>query len=475
MAVELDNLQAAWRWALAAGRPEVIADCLGGVVSFAQARGWLCGAEALITEAIEVFEEGEPALRLALLVARGTVRTCMGRYEHAREDLQSALRLDDPPGERHGMATAQLGACAYFQGRHQEASALLDQAIARIGTSSQGAMCRVLRGRVALEQGRHADAEKLFDAARAMAREVSDSANERTATNQLGMMAYFRGDLVHAERLFGDVLASARSAGDVVLVEEAATGLGIVREAQGEFAVARLHYEEALAICRESGNRRGEAYVLTVLGEVFRCSGAIAQARCVYSDALNIAREIGADYLVGLLLGNLAYVHAASGDLDEAEATLREVLHKYLRGAPVATALPAIISAAEVLHKRGASARALELLGLVRAHPANRQDHASEVERVLSAILPAVSPQTLKRRLRVGTLLDFETEVGRLLNGGSLQGNRPARHLGTCSDTAAANVLSAGSPATGGGPPRRVRRAAPRRPGTGRRSPSRRR
>lgn len=457
VAEELDNIQVAWRWALASARPDVIADCLGSLVIYAQARAWMRAAEALITEAIDVFTGGDPCLCLDLLVARGTLRTRMGRYSLAREDLQSALRIENPGGTVQTLATVQLGACAYYQGRHEEARALLDQAVVRVGRSPAGAMCRVLSGRVALEQGRHDDAEFLFETARSIASEVGDSANDRLATIQLGMMAYFRGDLERADRLFGEVLASARAAGDTVLMEEAATGLGIVREAQGAFDAARSHYEEALALCRESGNRRGEAYVLTVIGETFRSTGEIAQARRLYTESLIIAREIGADYLMGLILGNLAYVDAAAGHLDEAEATVQELLRWHQRGASVATALPAIISAAEILHRRGASARALELLGLVRAHPANRQDHASEVERVLNAIVPSVSPRTLKRRLRIGTLLDFETEVGRLAEPGSLQGNRPERHAGTHSDTANASVFSAGRPATRGGPPRPVR------------------
>ena len=424
VAAELSNLQAAWQWALTAGQPEVIANYLDCVVLYAQARGWLHGAETLITQAIDAFHRQRPELAADLLVARGTLRIRMGRYERAREDLESVLQSEDPGGEKHSLAMAQLGACAYYQGRYDEARARLDEAIARVGTSSAGAMCRVLRGRVAMEKGQHADAEALFEAARTMAREVGDSANERTATNQLGMAAYFRGDLGRAEGLFGEVLASARVAGDVGLVEEAATGLGIVREAQGAFAAARAHYEEALALCRESGNRRGEAYVLTVIGETFRVTGELVPARQLYADALVIAREIGADHLVGLLLGNLAYTHAAAGLLDEAEATLREVLQHYERGGSVATALPALISAAEVLHRRGASTRALELLGLARAHPANRKDHTVEIERVLAVITPTVSHDALTRHLDRGMRRALDTEIQKLLEPGALGGRR---------------------------------------------------
>lgn len=191
-------------------------------------------------------------------------------------------------------------------------------------------------------------------------------------------------------------------------------------EARGAFADARSYYEEALTLCRESGNRRGEAYVLTVIGETFRFMGESERACQLYLDAVAIAREIGADYLEGLLLGNLAYTHAAAGELDKAEATGREVLQRYQRGGSVATLLPAIISAAEVLHRRGESARALEPLGLARAHPANRQDHTSEIERVLAVIASTVSRQKLARHLKLGAELNLGDEIKKLFEAGAL-------------------------------------------------------
>ncbi len=275
--------------------------------------------------------------------------------------------------------------------------------------------------RVALEQGRHDDAEAAFETALALSREAGDSHGARWATNQLGLMAYFRGALDASERLFEQALDLARAAGDLPLVKEAAIGLGYVREDRADFGAARGYYQEALAVSRESGDRRGEAHTLMVIGETYRRSGELETARSCYHDALEIAGEIGSAYLVGLLTGNLAYLEAAAGRLDEAAGHVREVLRAYREGGTVATVLPALVSAAEVLHRRGASARALELLGLVLGHPANRQDHTVEAERVLALVAAAVPPRTVERHLAAGAALDLDEVVCLLAAEGSLE------------------------------------------------------
>jgi DNA-binding SARP family transcriptional activator/tetratricopeptide (TPR) repeat protein len=417
---ELANLQAAWRWAVATTRADLLETYLGSLQTYAEARGWLRGAEALLGEALARFNAHGAGLVAALLTARGSLRNRMSAYAAAVEDLERALALAED-AESRAAALAHLGAAAYLQGRHGEARERLERAVGDAGGPGLRAMCSSLLGRVALEQGRHDDAETAFETALALSREAGDRYGARWATNQLGLMAYFRGALDASERLFEQALDLAHAAGDLPLVKEAAIGLGYVCEDRADFGAARGYYREALAVSRESGDRRGEAHSLMVIGETYRRSGELETARSCYRDALEIAGEIGSAYLVGLLTGNLAYLEAAAGRLDEAAGHVRDVLRAYREGGAVATVLPALISAAEVLHRRGASARALELLGLVLGHPANRQDHTVEAERVFALAATAVPPRTVARLLATGASLDLDEVVRSLATHGSLE------------------------------------------------------
>lgn len=419
-AADLDNVQAAWGWALSHDRLDVIADCLGGVLTYAESRGWFHGAEALLSDAIDRVALRHPRLLLDLLVGRGTLRNRQGKYSLAERDLSRALALPDPEGEGHARALAQLGAASYYQGRHKEARQRLEQALDMGSAFPLTGMCTSLLGRVALEQGRHGEAEALFEQALSLARETGDSVGERRAVYQLGLMAYFRSDLVRSQELFEDALDQAQRAGDLILMKDALAGLGYIAEDRAAFADAQAYYGQVLAFSRDIGDRRGEAYALILRGEALRRSGTFAEARDAYEAALEIARELGSVYFVGILLGNLAMMAAATGDLDEAEPRIRHLLEEYRRGASVVTVLPAVVAAAEVLHRRGKSRRALELLGLVLAHPANRQDHTGEVERVLAAIASTLPPRMVRSGLRAGRALDLDNELERLLAPGGL-------------------------------------------------------
>lgn len=413
---ELDNLQAAWRWAVSANRYDLIEDCLGGVMAYTESRGWTRGAEGLLSSAIDHVDRLEPALLCKLLVARGSLRNRKGEYDRAEADLLQALAVADASSESRAAAMAQLGACAYFRTQYAEARTRLEQALSMPGALRIAPFSLCILGRVALEQGRNEEAEALFRRASSHAREAGDLRSERWAICQHGTMAYFRSDLERAQELFEEALGRARRAGDNGVAKDAVIGLGYCHEERAAFGEARRCYRQALAISRDSGDRRGEAYALILIGETFRRAGQSVEAKSVYFEALAVARELHSAYLVSVILSNFAYMAAASGEVAEAEAIIREILQPWQQHklTTVAT-MAALIAAAEVLHRQGDSRRALRLLGLVRAHPAYRQDHACEAERVLERIRRSTSSAACERHLRQGARLRLEEEVAALL------------------------------------------------------------
>ncbi|MEP0773192.1 MAG: tetratricopeptide repeat protein [Acidobacteriota bacterium] len=428
---ELDNVQAAWRWAVSANRYDLIEECLGGLMAYTESRGWTLGAEALLSAAIDHIERPEHPLLCQLLVARGSLRNRKGEYARAETDLLRALALADSSCESRGAAMAQLGACAYYRTQYGEARTRLEQALSTPGALRVAPFSLCILGRVALEQGQNEEAEALFHRAASLAREAGDARSERWATCQLGTMAYFRSDLERAQELFEEALGRARRAGDNVVAKDAVIGLGYCHEERAAFAEARQCYGEALAISRDSGDRRGEVYALILIGETFRRASQSTEAKAHYSEALKLARELNSQYLVSIILSNFAYMAAASGEVAEAASTIREILQSWQQhqSTTVAT-MAALIAAAEVLYRQGEPRRALRLLGLVRAHPAYRQDHACEAERVLEGIRRSISPAECERQLRQGTRLRLEEEVAALLARSPFASPSPASRSG---------------------------------------------
>jgi tetratricopeptide (TPR) repeat protein len=153
-----------------------------------------------------------------------------------------------------------------------------------------------------------------------------------------------------------------------------------------------------------------------LIGETARRKGQHGEAVRLYERALGIATAIGSRYLEGLLLGNLAYVAASLGHRASAREHIRATLRAYRRSGARAVALPALVSRAEVALAEDDVNRALELLGLVLAHPANRQDHSVEARRVLELARSRCSQDTIATHLAAGAALDLETVIETLLS-----------------------------------------------------------
>lgn len=394
VAAELDNIRAAWAWAVAGGDGGLLTEALPALAAYCAASGRFRDGERLISQAVEVLSTTDTTSRSTgltrALLARGGLRNNLGRYDDAAADLDEALS-DLPEADAAGRSAAlfHLGDGAMLQGRFAEAHTFLAESIdlARAcGASRTLADALGRLGRAVLDEGRHGEARALFAESLDAARAAGNRPAELYAANQLGFVAYFDGALNEAEQRFSATLPLAREADDRLAACTALDGLGFVAEDLGRLDQAATCYHESLRIRQEIGDRFGAGRVLMWLGEVARRQSQFEVARRRYHESLTINCEIGSRYICGLLSGNLAYVAAAEGRGDEARDHIRATLLAYRDTGSATVGLPALVSLAEVIHAAGDTPRALALLGLVLAHAGIRQDHRTEVERVLSRI-----------------------------------------------------------------------------------------
>jgi DNA-binding SARP family transcriptional activator/predicted ATPase len=418
---ELENLAAAWRWAVSTRASETLAALLPVLATWYGAKGWFREGEALLGNALATLDQvpatrSERTLLAALKTSRGGFRNRLASYIEATADLEQALAIlvDANHGRDRALALFHLGDAAYLQGHFAEAKRLLGESapLAR-AASAQDVLADALArlGRVAVEEGRHDDAVNHFEASRACADAGGDDDALTFALNQLGYTAYFQDRLVDATDYFTKALDRAWAAGDQALAALAINGLAYVAEDRGEFETADTHYRESLEISRELGDRRGVAYATMLLGETARRRAQFEDAEARYADALVEARAINSGFLVGLLHGNLAYSAAARGAADEALAHVRSTLASYRETGSFTIGLPAAIALAEIAAGRGDAPRALALLGLVQSHPANRKDHQVEADRVLALVRRSTAGPLVDAGLAAGRTLDFDATI----------------------------------------------------------------
>ena len=142
-------------------------------------------------------------------------------------------------------------------------------------------------------------------------------------------------------------------------------------------------------------NEEGVGEAIHHLAEGTRMSGDLPEARRLYEQSLAIKRSLGSEPGVALELLNLSVVDLAEGDVDSADARLRESLrlglkHNLGRSNPFR-----LVGFAGIASARGDTERAARLLGAVERQlegtrgaidPADLEDHTRLVEHLREAL-----------------------------------------------------------------------------------------
>ena len=129
--VELENVVAAWRWAVANDRDDLLIPAVAGLTSFRFVRGWNALIDDLFSEALAM-APAEGVLRGLLRAADAFSDVWIGREDFGLAKLQEAVRLVEGRVDDLDWAWVHIGVGLALtrQGRHDEAAAAYDVAMA---------------------------------------------------------------------------------------------------------------------------------------------------------------------------------------------------------------------------------------------------------------------------------------------------------------------------------------------------------
>jgi len=242
---------------------------------------------------------GQPTVHARLRKVYGEIFMNRGKYAEAEHHLQQALEIELQLGDALDIADSQnrLGALRSEQGRYEEASELMQLALAGF-------------------------------------RQALGDRDERVARmlSNLGALHFTAGDFVTAEPLIREALAlQVDLLGDQhpeVLANWA--NLGNLRFRRGDLAEAELLLRRALELGRqiEGENHPHTLRSLNSLAVVLRRRGANKEAAAFLRQALAGRQKVlGAEHPdVARSMNNLAIALKEAGELEEAENQFREAL-----------------------------------------------------------------------------------------------------------------------------------------------------
>ncbi len=293
---ELENVRAAWHWAVNRRR---IGDLSRGVNSL-----------DIFYNVRSRFVEAEEALSLAA--------KALEPLAERSEDIRRLL----------GRLLSLWGWIAYRLYRHAEARDLLRRSIERLeplGLSSELAFANYL----AVSVGTWMDSDVIQERIRrslAYFESVGDQWGTGRVLVQMGSAFFFSDDYGGAMEFMQKGLALLRAQGDRWGMAMTYFAMGSVMQHLGQRAEAKRHYEESLALRREIGDPWGVSICLEYAGYVARRIGDFEEARAMHAESLEISRNIGDRLGIAGSLDNLGLVAMDQGRYDEAREYFEEGL-----------------------------------------------------------------------------------------------------------------------------------------------------
>jgi predicted ATPase/DNA-binding SARP family transcriptional activator len=435
---EIDNVRAAWKWAVAKRKVAAIGKALECFLLTHWQRGWFQEGETALRQAaagligIEIATELE-SVSLSkewksvvgkLLAGQGFFCVRLGRYESALQLVQQGVALLRQAGSGYlqDLAYSLLLASIVDEvnGRYAEAAHAIEELLTfyqKIGDRWGMGTALVRLGQVARKQGRFVEAQDHLLEGIKILEPLGDHQGVAYALDDLGHAVRALGNYPQAQHYFEQALQNRQESGDQEGTILSLKNIGDMSRVLGRYAEAQERYQESLTLAREIGYSLKIADSLDGLGTVARLQGEYEQAERYHQNSLTIYQEMGMPQRIALCLANLGRLAYDRETYEQAEQYFQQSLalcqeHGYARGRlsclchlgylrlkleglraqaeagrylyqalesaaqirSVPVALDILVGLAVLLNQTGDKRRAVELLSLAWYHPGGEQE-----------------------------------------------------------------------------------------------------
>ncbi len=234
-----------------------------------------------------------------------------------------------------------------------------------------------------------------------------------------GLAAFRRGDNDVSRRLNEESLDAAAVVGSDRGRSRALIGLSRVAFRDGDYQRGTELAHQAGGIARACGDEAETLLALHMEAELARASGDYAAARPLYERLLEADRATGDDRGLAMELGNLGSVLVQVGELNRAEACLREALHRAVAAGAIDQLPYCLLGLGGLGARRHDPHRAGRLIGAVEAFlDAGGQilDPAEQLELATHVEAGQAAGETFDDARAAGRQLTIDTAVRELLD-----------------------------------------------------------
>jgi len=388
---EMDNIRAAWQYAVQQRLVSVIQNFISGLWHFYEIRGW--------------FKEGYDTFRLAM------------------ENMKSLFDATDGVESDVAILRADLRAhYAWFclrLGQWGEASRLTQESaeqLRNLGAWNELAEVLHLAGVALWGTGQYAEARVLLEEKIALDEKRGNRWDLALGTGQLGLVYQGMGDYHRARELMRTAHGILEDCGDQRMVAVSFFHRAGVEFDLGELDVARELLEKSLELSTIVGDRWAMGTSRFQLGLVAQAKGEHDEAIRWFHEAQDFCRETGERWSTVRTLNGLGASLLAIGNEIEADHVYREALSSAVDAEIWSLALDVLVGLSVLQMKQNAPEAAFVTLEYVMKHPACDQHTSTNANRLRAEIEGQLTPHQIKDTLTQINLKPFDVFVGEILN-----------------------------------------------------------
>lgn len=327
---ELDNIRAAWQWAVACGNFAALQQASDGLAKFLLLEGLLREGEARFAAAVAETlrpcpaeqESAQQGVRGQLLVQQANFLSYQGKLTEAQPLLREALTcLATGSAEQLAQVHQALGDLLRVKGDYGGASGHLEAALAHYcALGHVRGQAQVLNdiGQLYWAKSDYAQALGYHQQALQLDRQLDHRLGIAQCLSSMGLVYYRQSNYAQALDCHRQALAVAEALGNRHDIAKHASNMGVVYYDQGDFTEATAYLERALSIDRELGNRLGIAKRQTNLGMIYLRTGRYHQALAATQEAYQLLVVMEHQSGIALTLGNSGVIHWHMGDYEQA-------------------------------------------------------------------------------------------------------------------------------------------------------------
>lgn len=300
---EMENVRAAWRWALVQQNGEAIKHGLMSLFDYYDIRSRFQEGQDALQRTAEMVQASQPdseerqLLWGRLLARQGWFTFHIGRYAEAQQLLQQSVELIRPLNSPPDLVFClnYQGAVYYHLGDNKRAEALCQEALALSQDSDyqvgMGIALNIL-SQIAFRAGDYETAQAHSEQSLEIVTRLGNPWSRAFSLSNLAQVAFAREAYEQARHLNHTILEIREEMGDVRGIAMCLEMLARTAVVQNQLSDAITLYQRSLYLYREIGNQRGMISTLAGLGRLALQQEAYDRACAHFADALQRAFQL---------------------------------------------------------------------------------------------------------------------------------------------------------------------------------------